>query len=101
MDILESYIKVGEYLTKEKRPGQIRPKQKGYGFALKAYNKKYLTTKPPLEVRDCVEATKEMSKNEMVDEFSQFYIVKIDRNTIALKMDSGKYLSRFVLFFLL
>ena len=100
MDILESYIKVGEYLTKEK-PGQIRPKQKGYGFALKAYNGKYVTTKPPLEVRDCIEASKDMSKNEMVDEFSQFYIVKIDRNTIALKMDSGKYLSRFVLFFLL
>ena len=101
MDILESYIKVGKYLTEEKRPEQIRPKQKGYGFALKAYNGKYVTTRPPLEVSDCLEASKEMSKNEMVDEFSQFYIEKIDENTIALKMDSGKYLSRFVPIFFL
>ena len=94
MDILESYIKVGEYLTKEKT-GQIRPKQKGFGFALKAHNGNYLTTNTPTVT------TKDMSKNEMVDEFSQFYIVKIDRNTIALKTDSDKYLSRFVLFFIL
>ena len=89
MDILESYIHACLWFE-ENRPDQIRKNKKGCGFALKAYNGKYVTTRPSLE------ATKDMSKNQAVDEFSQFYIEKIDKNTIALKMDSDKYLSRFV-----
>ena len=92
MDILDSYIHACLWFE-ENRPDQVRKNKKGCGFALKAYNGKYVTTRLSLE------ATKDMSKNQTVDEFSKFYIEKIDGNTIALKMDSDKYLSRFVLFF--